>query len=281
MIQKELKDLTGADVLKMDYNQLIGIVRETNRPPGGVNSVSRIAQRGFLHSGSRILEIGTSTGFTAIELARLVGCHITAIDINPTSLAEARDRAEMLGVAGRIRFEVQDATNLSYDDGEFDMVFCGNVTSLVSDRDKALREYSRVIKNSGYIAAIPMYYIKEPSEALLNAVSEAIHVRISPHQKAYWMEFFSREPLQAYWSEDYAFDYIDDARVDAFVQDILTRPHLQALPSATGEVIAQRYREFMYLFRDNLSHMGYTLLLLRKELVRIDPELYTSRPVVS
>lgn len=276
---QELKEYTPKKILSMDYNQIIGLVRETNRPPGGLNSIYQISLRSFLKPSSVVLEIGTSTGFTAIELARLVGCKVVAIDINPQSLEEARKRAKEFGVEKLITFEVQDATNLKYKDGSFDLVFCGNVTSLISDRDKALKEYCRVLKEGGFLAAIPMYYVKKPSEKLVKDVSEAIHVNITPLFKDFWVNFFDKKPLQKYWTEDYTFDKIDNSVVKNFVETILKRPHLEGLPSDTRKTLNERYEDFMHLFRDNLSIMGYTLILLRKEEKPFDEELFTSTKI--
>lgn len=111
------------EILKMDYNQLIGIVRETNRPPGGFKSILHIAQNTFITRETKVLEIGTSTGITAIELAKLTHCKITAIDINPVSIEEAKKRAVEEGVSEYINFEIQDATQLEYADNTFDLVF--------------------------------------------------------------------------------------------------------------------------------------------------------------
>jgi ubiquinone/menaquinone biosynthesis C-methylase UbiE len=268
---------TVADIEAMDYNQIIGLVRETNRPPGGSRSISKIAQEAFLRPESRVLEVGTSTGFTAIELARLVGCHISAIDINPLSCEEARTRGELFGVSSKIDFSLQDATCTNFEAASFDLVFCGNVTSLIANREKALQEYIRVLKDNGFVAAIPMYYVKEPAAALLDRVSSAIKVNVVPLRKPYWVEFFERPPLQLYWSEDYLFDHITDDVIDRFVESILARKHLLSLRPDAQQVLSRVYRDFMCLFRDNLSHMGYTLLMLRKEHVPIDRELFVSR----
>jgi SAM-dependent methyltransferase len=278
-VQKELKDYTPQDVLAMNYNELIGLVRETNRPPGGANAIFRIAQRAFLRPNSKVLEIGTSTGFTAVELARLVGCHIDAIDINPVSIEEAAGRAKLAGVRECIDFKVEDATKTAFGDRSFDMVFCGNVTSLIPDRERALAEYSRVLKDGGVVAAIPMYYMEKPPADLVRRVSDAIRVDIIPRYKKDWVEFFDRKPLELYWSEDYRFDRIGDEAVGRFVDEILKRPHLDSLRSDTRSALSEQYRRFMYLFRENLAIMGYTLMLLRKETCPIDPELFTSSRV--
>ena len=271
--------LTAAAVEAMDYNQLIGVVRETNRPPGGLRSIALIARNAFLTSRSHVLEIGTSTGITAVELARLAGCRITAIDINEDSLAEARRRAERAGVGHLVACELRDATSTGFDDGEFDAVFCGNVTSLIEDREQALAEYARVLKDGGFVGAIPMYYVEPPSDALIADVSAAIQVNITPLDKRFWQEFFTGDELQPYWRADYRFDRIDDAVVDAFVDDILARPHIGELAPDVRAALEHRYREHMHLFKVNLSHMGFTVLLLRKEPAGTEPELFTSTAV--
>jgi ubiquinone/menaquinone biosynthesis C-methylase UbiE len=263
----------------MDYNQLIGLVRETNRPPGGVDSIVTIAQRAFIRQGQRILDIGTSTGITSIELARLTGATVQGIDINPTSLEEARRRAARYRVDHLCSFHQQDATRLDEPDESFDLVFCGNVTSLISKRDRALGEYVRVLKLGGFVAAIPMYYIKPPSDALVDAVREAIKVRIEPLYKSYWADFFAVPPLQPCFCQDFAFDDIDPREVDEFVDQILMRPHLESLDSAARAALNRKYREHMQLFRDNLSHMGYSVMLLRKEPEPTDRELFTAHVV--
>jgi ubiquinone/menaquinone biosynthesis C-methylase UbiE len=275
-----LGTLTAQDIRAMNYNELISVVRETNRPPGGVKSISHLATQAHLSKDSHVLEIGTSTGITAIELARLVGCRVTAIDINERSIAEARRRAENLGVAHLITFEVNDATSTGYPDDSFDLVFCGNVTSLIPDRHSALAEYSRVVKPGGFIAAIPMYYIKQPSEKLLADVTEAIQVTVEPLEESYWLDFFLGDGRILFQQAQYAFDWVSDDVVEAFVRDILARPHLDELAQDARDALVEQYAAFMRLFRDNLSQMGYTELLVRCEAEELgEPELFTSSPV--
>lgn len=275
----KLAKLTPEDISQMSYNELIGLVRETNRPPGGYNSIFRIAQRAWLDDKSKVLEIGTSTGVTAIELARTAGCQITAIDINENSLEEAAARAKKYGVANRISFEQVDATHMPYSDSYFDMVFCGNVTSLVSDREKALQEYSRVLKTGGFLSAIPMYYIKKPSDKLVADISSAIRVNIAPQYRDEWTKFFDAELFERYWQEDYTFDNIGKTTIDTFVDEILQRQHLTELTPEAMEQLQETYGGYMQLFRYNLAHMGYSLLLMRKETEKMDPELFTSRRI--
>jgi SAM-dependent methyltransferase len=260
----------------MSYNELIGLTRETNRPPGGITTLIRVAQATFLKPEESVLEIGTSTGFTAIEIARLTGAKVMAIDINPVSLKEASERAARFGVSNLTTFTEEDATALTFKDDSFDLVFCGNVTSLVNDRQKALAEYRRVLRPGKYLAAVPMYYIKKPSPGLVDRVSKAIQVNITPQFKQHWLGFFQVDRFELLLCEDYAFDEISPTRVDAFVDEIISRPHLARLSAEARETLADRYRSYVQLFRENNSHMGFSILLLRKEMCPMDGELFTA-----
>jgi ubiquinone/menaquinone biosynthesis C-methylase UbiE len=210
-----------------------------------------------------------------MEIARMTEATITAIDINPVSLEEARFRASNRGLDNRITFEINNATNLSYSNETFDVVFCGNVTSYVPDRNKALEEYIRVLKNGGILAAVPIYYIQRPSKDLVARVSDAIKCRITPDYKSYWMAFFKRDELELLQSEDYKFDKISDERVKEFVSLILGSPHLSELKSDTRKALTEKYASYIKLFSENLSIMGYTIMLLRKENFKTDRELFT------
>ncbi len=275
---KGIKDFTVEDIEKMDYNQIIGIVKETNRPPGGRNSVFEVINRLHLTEKSRILEIGTSTGFTPIEISRLVKCRITSIDINEESLKEAKRRASEEDY-DNIEFIKADVSSLPFDSETFDVVIVGNVFSLVKNKKRALDECMRVSKKNGFIVAIPMYYIKEPPKEIIKKVSEAIKVNIAPKYKQDWIDFFLIPRLEIYWSKDFKFSYIEDRKISEFCANILKRRHLQNLKKETYEKLSETYKNFMFLFRNNLSYMGYTIFILSKRKLWEDPELYTSEPL--
>lgn len=273
-----IEEITSKDVEEMDYNQLIGLTKETNRPPGGRKTVFEIVNRTFLDRESRVLEVGTSTGFTAIEISKLVKCKITSIDINQMSLKEAEERALEEGF-DNINFLKADVNELPFEDGEFDVIIVGNVLSLMSNKEKAFNECRRVCKKSGFIVSVPMYYLEKPSEELIRDVSEAIHVNITPLYKRDWEEFFNIPGLEIYHSEDFKFNYMNDEVIDDFVENILKREHLKKLEGEALEVLNKKYKDYMFLFRDNLSKMGFSIVLLANKMLWEDPELYTSERI--
>jgi ubiquinone/menaquinone biosynthesis C-methylase UbiE len=75
----------------------------------------------------RALDLGTGTGQAAFALAeRFPQTEVVGADLSPEMLAEARS-ATPPQLADRLRFELADASNLSYDDGSFDLVTLANM----------------------------------------------------------------------------------------------------------------------------------------------------------
>lgn len=80
------------------------------------HALSLIAKEG----PARVLDVGTGSGAIAITLAaERPNAEVTATDISESALRVARDNAERLGVAERIRFEHAD---LMSDDGPYDLL---------------------------------------------------------------------------------------------------------------------------------------------------------------
>jgi SAM-dependent methyltransferase len=63
-------------------------------------------------AGKQVLEIGCGIGTDTINFAR-AGASVTAVDLSEASIALARRRAEVFGLADRIRFHVADAERLA------------------------------------------------------------------------------------------------------------------------------------------------------------------------
>lgn len=279
----DIKKLKASDIRNMDYNQLISLVKETNRPPGGIDSISHILQKTFLNESSKILEIGTSTGFTAIEISKFIHCHITGIDINMDSLKEARKRASVLKLR-KLKFIKADVLNLPFKNSSFDLAFCGNVLSIVNSFDLALKECVRVLKENSYIVFIPIYYVKTPPKEIVKKVSSAINVNITVKYKDEVIRFYDESlgnNFERIDSTDFVFSKITEKKIHSFVNNIMGNPHLRNLSKESYDVCFQKYLESMLLFKNNLSHMGYSILIYRKSNFLFDPILFTGEKVLN
>ncbi len=95
-----------------------------------------------------VLEVGTGPGFFAILLAE-AGYHVTAIDLTPSMLEEARRNAGKL--SENIDFMEMNAQALDFEDGRFDVVLSRNVTWNLPDPELAYAEWTRVLKPGGLL----------------------------------------------------------------------------------------------------------------------------------
>ena len=96
----------------------------------------------------RVLEVGTGPGFFAI-LLRELGYDVTAIDLTPAMLEEAKKNAGEL--AGRICWMEMNAEALDFADESFDVVVSRNLTWNLPHPDKAYAEWARVLKPGGLL----------------------------------------------------------------------------------------------------------------------------------
>lgn len=96
----------------------------------------------------RVLEVGTGPGFFAILLCEL-GCNVTAIDLTPAMLAEAKENAGPL--ASEIQFMEMNAEALHFMDKSFDLVISRNLTWNLPHPQRAYAEWVRVLKKGGIL----------------------------------------------------------------------------------------------------------------------------------
>jgi SAM-dependent methyltransferase len=75
----------------------------------------------------RVLDIGTGTGKAArVAAARFPAAEVVGVDLSPAMIEEAR-RVLPSDLAGRVRFEVADASALPFEEGAFDLVILLNM----------------------------------------------------------------------------------------------------------------------------------------------------------
>jgi len=104
-----------------------------------------------LGAGMRVLELGCGTGYFTRELVRS-GADVVAIDVSPELLEIARANCS----GSNVRYEIQNASALSYPDAVFDSVVGSSVLHHL-EIEEALREIYRVLKPAGTI------YFTEPN----------------------------------------------------------------------------------------------------------------------
>ena len=121
-------------------------------PAGKLRWARRVKMlSGHLGVGMSVLELGCGTGYFTRELVRS-GADVVAIDVSPELLEIARANCS----GSNVRYEIQNASALSYPDAVFDSVVGSSVLHHL-DIEEALREIHRVLKADGTI------YFTEPN----------------------------------------------------------------------------------------------------------------------
>ncbi len=140
--------------------------------PGGWEKTDEMARACCVGPAVRVLDIGGGRGATASRLAHKYGCEIVAIDISPDMVEAARQRIRKEGLEHLIDFRQADAHDLPFEDESFDVVLIECVTTLL-DREKAFREFQRVLKKGGYLGDLEMTYQREPAEPLVRQLCDS------------------------------------------------------------------------------------------------------------
>lgn len=109
-----------------------------------------ITALGAIPASSRVLDVGTGTGFVALLLAEL-GHRVTGVDASETMLANARLKAARSG--SRITFVEGVTERLPFDDSSFDAVTARHFIWTLLEPTKAFAEWRRVLTPSGLLVA--------------------------------------------------------------------------------------------------------------------------------
>ena len=111
----------------------------------------------------RALEIATGPGYLAMALAPY--CHeVIGLDLTAAPIAIAQRAIHERGLSN-IRFEVGEADNLIYGDGEFDLVVCRFAFHHFMHPETILAEMCRVCRVGGTVVVEDLYANENPARA--------------------------------------------------------------------------------------------------------------------
>lgn len=119
--------------------------------PGGLKLTERLGQLLQLDSRSRVLDVASGRGTSAIFLAERFGCAVVGLDYGQHNADRANSEAAARGLSALVHFEQGDAESLSFPDGSFDAVICECAFCTFPEKSRAAREFARVLKPGGRV----------------------------------------------------------------------------------------------------------------------------------
>lgn len=262
----------------MNYTDFIALIKETNRCPGGKDSIRKIVQNSFINKESTVLEIGSNTGFTSLEIAHIVGCKVNGIDVSESCVAESNQRLDLdiPEIKQRVNFSVGSAYDIPFDDNKFDLVVTGGATSFMDKKEQAIKEYTRVVKPWGFISATQLFYTKLPPQQVVDNVSKAIGVKINPWTEAEWLNVFKNmdNGLELYYYEKNELQSRTGGVIEDYINYFLSKPHITQFSKEVRESIYKKWKNYITIFNENHKYLGYFIALFRKPCYPEEPELF-------
>ncbi|MGW9122350.1 class I SAM-dependent methyltransferase [Streptomyces sp. NPDC055663] len=263
----------------MPYVDLLALVGETNRCPGGKRAVSRLAHTMHLGPRHRVLEVGSNTGFTSIELAALTGCLADGIEISPAAVAEAKRTAAQLParIGERVAFHTGDVRSLPWGADTFDAVVCGGALGFVDDRPAVFSEIRRVLRPLGMVSITHLYYRSTPPPELSGRLANVLGFMVPVYGWEQWLADLAPDGWEVYHLGRRPMAARPAHVVDAYADALTNTPRIEALPPQERVRVREQWRNVSHVFNDNHAHLGVLELILRRPLrddVPEQPELF-------
>ncbi len=261
----------------MSYVEFISLLKETNRCPGGKDTIHWILQNSFANSSSSVLEIGSNTGFSSLEVARTIKCKILGIDPVPEAVKTSHQELaqDVDFIKGLVRFEVASAYDIPVEDNSIDLIIAGGSTSFMDDKQRAVREMYRVLKPWGLLSVTNLFYHTPPPARVLDQVSETIGVTIHPMTSDDWVKVYTdTTALELYRHETVKLRPQSEETIDTYINYFMVKPHLAKYSSKELEKIRVRWRKTIEIFNENHKYLGFIRALLRKRTCEEEPELF-------
>lgn len=116
----------------------------------------------------RILDLGCGPGMQTVQLAKLTGGSITAVDIHQPYLDQLQELAKAEGVSDRITPLKADMDALPFDPESFDLIWAEG-SAYILEFGNALRKWRPLLKHPGYLVASEISWTRQdPPQAVID-----------------------------------------------------------------------------------------------------------------
>jgi SAM-dependent methyltransferase len=202
---------TDEQLAKLPFIELLvlSFEGEASLHPGGVVSTERLFQKLSLTPKDYVLEIGCGSAKDLCKLVENYGCRAVGVDSSDLILKFAEDRVQKTGLSSKITIIKGNVENMNFfNDSQFDVVIAQSVLATILDKDKAVREASRVLKSGGHLGDTEMIWVDEPDNELVYNVEKRIGSFDRPLKLSEWIGLFKEAGLKEtniFTSNDFGF----------------------------------------------------------------------------
>ncbi len=115
--------------------------------PGGLQATKLLTEKCSITRDMTILDAGCGRGTTSMFLAKQYGCRVVGVDVDPTALIRAHEKARKNRMLDKVAFRIADINSLPFTDNAFDgaifqasLIFCDKTSVINSVSQKIGQE---------------------------------------------------------------------------------------------------------------------------------------------
>lgn len=276
-----INNVNPSDIEQLNYTDFIALLKETNRCPGGKKTIRRIRELIHIDNSTKILDVGSNTGFTSLELAHITPATISGIEISEACVAESNRllSTDSENVKARVKFQLASAYDIPFEDNTFDIIMVGGATSFMAKKDKAISEYFRVLKPWGILVMSPLTYHTTPPEKVVEDVGIAIANPIKPMKKEDWIRMTKEtiNDFELYFDESHTLSSRTDEDIAEYVEYFIQKDHIKDMTEEVKNTIRLKWQNILKVFNENHKYLGYDIIMFRKRVEPEEPELFISK----
>ncbi len=144
---------------RMDY--FVELYGSLPRGGPGDNASTRKAfeMMNGLPGEPRILDVGCGPGMQTIELLRLSGGTVVALDLLPQMIRRVRKAAEDVGLADRLKTVQLDMNEMAFEPSSFDVVWSEGAIYFLGF-ERGLAKVKGLVKSGGYVGVSEPVWLK-------------------------------------------------------------------------------------------------------------------------
>ncbi|KAK9828621.1 hypothetical protein WJX72_001129 [[Myrmecia] bisecta] len=136
-------------------------------------------------SAKRVVDVGCGIGGSSRYMARKFGAEARGITLSPVQAQRANELAAEQGLGGQVSFQVADALDQPFQDGEFDLIWSMESGEHMPDKKRFVGELARVCAPGGRIIVVTWCHrnlkpgekgLTPDEQSLLDRICEAYYL---------------------------------------------------------------------------------------------------------
>lgn len=163
----------------------------------------------------KILDIGCGTGVPTLELARISGGEVVALDIDQTSLEYLDEKIKSKKLETQVKTLNCSLENLDFPDESFDIIWAEGSIFAIGFQE-GLEDWRRLIKDNGFLVIHDPYQNHTEKMDIIGKSGYKLLDSFMIHHRIWWSQFLRPYEKHLKYLQE---KYIDNPQVQQALED--------------------------------------------------------------